>query len=283
MLGAINRCIDATTRERIRLVTQPSNASHGCVAVGSRNRPRHFSIATCVGYHAEHGTPTALRGGRRYRLNDLSINTPPDGYPHQALERGRVSQTLVAPDDRARSSGGCVTRLQTPPWIRSLGARSRAWGVAGTAATGGRARGARRPPPQAGSGSGLEPPHPPLSGRDPRWRKPPKSALFGAEFFRIFAPCGAAPRGGGGAPPTTLILLRNQCPVALGDRACGARPSGPPFSGFWPTSASKKPEKTLFFFEDVVCREDEVGGGPAAPVWPSAGPCRAGLPHCGGL
>ena len=248
MLGAINRCIEATTRERIRLVTQPSNASHGCVAVGYRNRPRHSSIATCVGYHAEHGTPTALRGGRRYRLNDLSINTPPDGYPHQALERGRVSQTLVAPDDRARSSGGCVTRLQTPPWIRSLGARSRAWGVAGTAATGGRARGARRPPPQAGSGSGLEPPHPPLSGRDPRWRKPPKSALFGAEFFRIFAPCGAAPRGGGGAPPTTLILLRNQFEYRRALRRTprgGRRAAGFPILAY--LSVRKIRKNSLFF------------------------------------
>ena len=201
MLGAINRCIEATTRERIRLVTQPSNASHGCVAVGSRNRPRHFSIASCVGYHAEHGTPTALRGGRRYRLNDLSISTPPDGYPHQALERGRVSQTLVAPDDRARSSGGCVTRLQTPPWIRSLGARSRAWGVAGTAATGGRARGARRPPPQAGSGSGLEPPHPPILGVILGGANRQNPALFGPNFSGFLPPAVQRPGGVGGLRP----------------------------------------------------------------------------------
>lgn len=234
------------------MVTQPSDASHGCVAVGSRNRPRHSSIASCVGYHAEHGTPTALSGGRRYRLNDLSISTPPDGYPHQALERGRVSQTLVAPDDRARSSGGCVTRLQTPPWIRSLGARSRAWGVAGTAATGGRARGARRPPPQAGSGSGLEPPHPPRLGVILGGPKPSKIRPKKAEFFRFFAPCGAAPRGGGGAPPTTLILLRNQ-PTPRSARDAAARTGRRGHPGPFRALPGQENPKKLSFFLRTLC------------------------------
>jgi hypothetical protein len=54
------------------------------------------------------------------------------------------------------------------------------------------------------------PPHPPVWTSDPRPLILRKSALFGAEFLRIFGPCGATSRGGGGAPPTTLILLRNQ-------------------------------------------------------------------------
>jgi len=47
---------------------QSSDASRGCVAVGSRNRPRHSSIASCAGCHAEHGVPTALSGGRTLSL-----------------------------------------------------------------------------------------------------------------------------------------------------------------------------------------------------------------------
>ena len=34
-----------------------------------------------LGGHAEHGVPTALKGGRTLRLNDLSINTDPIGCP----------------------------------------------------------------------------------------------------------------------------------------------------------------------------------------------------------
>ena len=59
------------------------------------------------------------------------------------------------------------------------------------------------------------PPSPPRSDIDPRGLiltpcGGQKSGPFGAEFFRIFDPCGAKSWGGGGAPPTTLILLRNQ-------------------------------------------------------------------------
>lgn len=47
---------------------QSSDASRDCVAVDSRNRPRHSSIASCAGCHAEHGVPTALSGGRTLSL-----------------------------------------------------------------------------------------------------------------------------------------------------------------------------------------------------------------------
>ena len=114
-------------------------------------------------------------------------------------------------------------------------------------------------PPQAGSGSGLDPPPPP-SGRDPRRAKTGQNpALFGPNFSGFLPPCGAAPRGGGGAPPTTLILLRNQWtawpPAALHRRGTLRGASGP---GGGPPGGEKS-EKNRFFFADVVCREDEVG------------------------
>ena len=67
------------------------------------------------------------------------------------------------------------------------------------------------------------PPSPPRSDIDPRGLiltpcGGQKSGPFGAEFFRIFDPCGAKSWGGGGAPPTTLILLRNQRSVARARR-----------------------------------------------------------------
>ena len=57
---------------------------------------------------------------------------------------------------------------------------------------------------------GLAPPPTPALGLILGVQILSKSRRKAAEFFRIFATCGAAPRGGGGAPPTTLILLRNQ-------------------------------------------------------------------------
>ena len=143
---------------------------------------------------------------------------------------------------------------------------------------------ARGPPQVAGSGSGLEPLHPP-PGRDPR-RAPtrPNPALFGPNFSGFLPPCGAASRGGGGAPPTTLILLRNQRrgrrpSVSPAPRA--RRDASGPVLGL--AGAKKDRKKRSFFLKVVVCSRFEVGvwQSPAA-MWPSVG-LAADLPHCGGL
>ena len=47
-----------------------------------------------LGGHAEHGVPTALKGGRTLRLNDLSINTDPIGWSPSCPCLGRVAPTL---------------------------------------------------------------------------------------------------------------------------------------------------------------------------------------------
>ena len=95
------------------------------------------------------------------------------------------------------------------------------------------------------------PPHPPVWTMilGPSFLR--KSALFGAEFLRIFGACGATSRGGGGAPPTTLILLRNQRQPHA--RTRGRRPgrSPGPFRGAGPgprpACLPKSAKKFVFF------------------------------------
>ena len=68
--------------------------SRDCVAVGSRNRPRHFA-SPCSGCHAEHGVPTALEG-RSYAPLERPV------HKHSPRRRspscpclGRVAPTLL--------------------------------------------------------------------------------------------------------------------------------------------------------------------------------------------
>ena len=156
---------------------------------------------------------------------------------------------MLAPGG-AHCGGGSEFASSVPP--RGPGAPlDRAPSGAGGGLPAGRRPGCARGPPQvAGSGSGLEPLHPP-PGRDPRWAPTrPNPALFGPNFSGFLPPCGAASRGGGGAPPTTLILLRNQRSARerRARRASGAvRGASGPVRGAW--RAEKRPKKTIFFFE----------------------------------
>ena len=213
----------------------------------------------------------------RCRLNDLSISTAQTEVPVRPWNGGgspRPWLRQMTGLDRPEAASLASSLLADPVPRRSI-ARLGGWqGLLPPAAGPGGPVGL---PPQAGSGSGLDPPPPP-SGRDPRRAKTGQNpALFGPNFSGFLPPCGAAPRGGGGAPPTTLILLRNHRAVVASRPARSTAPWDPVRGLLEP----KKSENHRSFFADVVCLEDEVGcgdrlrrcgrrPGPAGPASPIA-------------
>ena len=195
----------------------------------------------------------------RCRLNDLSISTAQTEVPVRPWNGGgspRPWLRQMTGLDRPEAAS-LASRLLADPVPRRSIARLGGWqGLLPPAAGPGGPVGL---PPQAGSGSGLDPPPPP-SGRDPRRAKTGQNpALFGPNFSGFLPPCGAAPRGGGGAPPTTLILLRNQCPWLVVAERNAARTAAGVRGLAGASGGGKNREKNRFFFADVVCREDEVG------------------------
>ena len=119
----------------------------------------------------------------------------------------------------------------------------------------------RGPPLVAGSGSGLDPPHPP-PGRDPRGAPTrPNPGLQRPEFFRIFAPLRCSAQGGWGGSahypdPTAQSAVRVAKRPGPRTGAVRAAPGGQPGP-----LRGKKPKKNLLIFGGCCCARARQGCG----------------------